>query len=185
MEASQNQVVTSEIGRPANAQERATQLAERARDVRRELMAGKGEFEICRALSLTRREYATAKRWIARKWVDNDSSYADFLITEYGRIEVLQRQIDAVEQQAELSSYDRARIVFNLVKAQHDIEFNIREMGLRLGMLQREKIQITENRTIRVSFGDEGVMPWFSSPKVSSPAVIDVAAPTPALAPGD
>lgn len=166
MEVSDNQSVTTAIGRPRNgalsSEERAEQLANRARDVRRELMAGKSEFEICRALSITRKEYSTAKRWIARKWVDNDSSYADFLITEYGRIEVLQKQIDAVEQQAELSAYDRARIIFNLVKAQHDIEFNIREMGLRLGMLDREAIKVDETRTIKVTFGDESLTPFYA-----------------------
>lgn len=134
MEPQETSLDKSRGGRPANVT--AEQLAQRARQVRSLLVAGKGPAEIRLELNLTAREYQTAVRWISRRWQNNDQAYAEYLVSESGRVEFLQEQIKAVLGDESVPVTRKAYAIGYLVRLSNHIETQIREMGIKLGILE-------------------------------------------------
>lgn len=159
-------------GRPKNVTPQ--QIAERAKKVRSGLMLGKGRSQICAEEGLTIPQYNTAMRWVSRRWDNNATAFAEFLAGEQNRLEALQERLNAVLADPALFEAQKAVIALKIHRLCHDIQFNVREMGLRLGILDREAIKIQELPKVTVGFGDEMTAPWFAK-KPKGPALKNTA----------
>lgn len=171
MEPIENKEPKRRPGRPANRT--PEDMAKRARLVRFELMLGRGIREICALNGLTISECRSAIRWLG-KWKDNSEAFGEFRAGEQNRLEAIQKRIDAVNADSASSETEKAHAIVRLHKLAHDIRFNIMEIGLPLGLLDREEPEVKENYSVSVYFGDERVEPWFAKkeePKLSSEKV--------------
>lgn len=144
------------------------EMVKRAKLVRSELMLGKSIREISSVNGLTIGETRQALKWLGR-WTNNAEAFGEFKAGELNRLEAIQRQVNAVMGEAGATEVDKAHALVKLFDLSHKIRFNIIEVGLRLGMLDREVIKVEHMHT-KVSFGDEHDQPWFTKKAIDIPA---------------
>lgn len=151
--------LTRNPGRPAGVTD--ADMARRARAISKHLRLGRKRKEICAIESLTVAEFQSAKRWVTRGWTDNFECFGDLVLSEQERLEEIKELIEAVKLE-DGSAIEKSAAIGKLQRLAHDILFDLTEMGLKLGTLDRDRLKVDERQTIRVSFGDEGILPWFS-----------------------
>lgn len=167
MEPEQNQQPSRKMGRPTNTTNET--MAARAQSIRSHVMMGRARKEICAIEKISEGEYRSAMKWLGKSWVDNSEAFGEFKISEQNRLIAIQRIINQVEGAEKPDAVDKAHALVKLHKLAHEIGFNVREMGLRLGMLTRETLRIQELPKVEVAFGDEKTVPWFSQEDKETP----------------
>lgn len=130
-------------------------MAARARSVKSELMLGKSCKEICFSLGISVGEYRSAMSWIGRAWKDNSEAFAEYRLGEMNRLESIQMRMNAISTDAAITAVDREHLLIKWHSLAHDIRNDIKEMALKLGVLERETFKLETKRPTEVKFGDE------------------------------
>lgn len=137
-------------------------MALRIRQIRHWLKVGLGRKEICARLEITPRQYQCAMANLGKFGTNNAEAFGDFLMGEQNRLEEIEEKIKELFCGNHVMEFgDKLNAYVKLQRLAFDIKNGVYEMGMKLGVLDREAIKI-ENRSVEVGFGDEEVKPWFS-----------------------
>lgn len=153
---SQKLEISRAVGRPRGVTSK--DIMDRAARIRKHLRNGLHRREICARENLTLAEFRSGMNWLGRFGSDNTEAFAGFLAAQQSNLEEINKLID--DQLA--SGAPDVHAYVKLKRLAVEVYAGIYDMALKLGVLQRETIKI-EARSVEVSFGDEGIVPWFAA----------------------
>ena len=129
-----------------------------ANKIRRLLALAKSPAEICRTLSITTSKYRYAVAWMTREtFGSNLEAFSWFHISGQSELE----QLEMLRVEAKNAGDLRAAAMFS--KIQLETRREMVEVGLKLGILDREAMKIQET-IVEVTIGDESVKAWYEQP---------------------
>jgi hypothetical protein len=160
MEPTDNEKENGGLGRPKNSTFEL--MAVRAKTIRSGLMLGKGRREICESENLSRGQYRAGIQWMARNWRNNAEAFTEFICASQSQLEAIQKRVNALLADVAVSEVDKGHVLVKFFRLAFDIRMGTCDLGLKLGILDREILKVSELPAVSVSFGDEHVIPWFA-----------------------
>lgn len=147
---------------PLRRRSTPAQMQGLARVVRKHIALGHSRQETCEIEGITRDQYRAALRFIGRKaWSSNQEAFSNLRIGVTARLEGINERIQALLD-SPATEVAKAREYATLCRLALDAYRSIFDMGLKLGILQRETLKLDEKREVIVRFGDEDTIPFFA-----------------------
>lgn len=143
-------------------------VRQRASKIRRMVSLGKSCTEICEALEISRSQYRYAMLWMTHKTFNSNlEAFSRYEVATQARLERMEIDMMAARQSGDFRA---VAAIYKLAQEAHD---GMIEVGLKLGILDREAIKI-QATIAEVGFGDESQSPWFArnTPKDTAAEVV-------------